>query len=69
MGRVRSKFAEVFGSDLRSLAAFRVALGVMVLVDLAYRFTDLPAFYTDGGFCRAASSCKTRRCWSAGGSP
>jgi len=52
-GWVRSKFVEVFGADLRSLAVFRMALGVMVLVDLAYRGTDLPAFYTDGGVPRS----------------
>jgi hypothetical protein len=67
-GWVRSKFVEVFGADLRSLAVFRMALGVMVLVDLAYRGTDLPAFYTDGGVCRAAYSCRTSHYWSAGGS-
>lgn len=49
MGWVRSKLVEVFGADLRSLAVFRMALGVMVLVDLAYRATDLPVFYADGG--------------------
>ena len=45
----RAKVVEVFGADLRSLAVFRMALAVMVLVDLAYRATDLSVFYTDGG--------------------
>jgi len=35
--------------DRRSLAAFRVALAVVLLVDLAGRARNLTAFYTDGG--------------------
>jgi len=47
--RVRGKFAEVFGADLRSLAAFRVLLGLLVLADLALRSADFHAHYTDAG--------------------
>lgn len=39
-------FAEL---DLRSLALFRVALGLMLLGDLTRRVHDLSAFYTDSG--------------------
>lgn len=35
--------------DLRALAAFRIALGAMLLVDLGYRTPSLRAFYTDSG--------------------
>lgn len=35
--------------DTRGLAVFRMALGVLLLVDLSSRATDLVAFYTDGG--------------------
>lgn len=35
--------------DLRALAAMRVALGVVLVADLALRLCDLGAFYTDGG--------------------
>ena len=35
--------------DLRALAAMRVALGAVLLADLALRLCDLGAFYTDGG--------------------
>lgn len=35
--------------DTRALAAFRVALGVLLLVDLALRARHLRAFYTDAG--------------------
>lgn len=47
--RVREKVVEVFGADLRSLAAFRMVLAVLVLADLAGRVPDLYAHYTDGG--------------------
>lgn len=45
----RAKVVEIFGADLRSLAAFRVALALLVLADLATRVTDLRAHYTDAG--------------------
>jgi hypothetical protein len=45
----RAKAFEVFGADLRSLAAFRVVLAVLVLADLANRATDLSAHYADKG--------------------
>jgi hypothetical protein len=37
------------GVDPRALAALRVALGLLVLADLALRARDLTAFYTDAG--------------------
>lgn len=43
--RVRARF-EV---DTRALAALRVALGLIVLVDLLHRAGDLTLFYTDAG--------------------
>ena len=42
-------FAHLFSIDLRSLAVFRVALGVLLLVDLSTRAQDLTAHYTDWG--------------------
>lgn len=45
----RAKIVEVFGADLRSLAAFRIVLALFVLADLANRSTDLYAHYTDRG--------------------
>src|SRR5688572_18983631 len=44
-----SKMAELFGADLRSLAAFRISLAVLILVDLYNRSADLTAHYTDLG--------------------
>ncbi|MEZ4845552.1 MAG: hypothetical protein R2877_00830 [Bdellovibrionota bacterium] len=39
----------VFSVDLRSLALFRIAMGMVILIDLALRFTDVGAFYSDYG--------------------
>lgn len=39
----------VYGLDLRSLALFRIFIGIIVLVDLAIRARDIEAFYTDAG--------------------
>ncbi|MBM4361186.1 MAG: HTTM domain-containing protein [Deltaproteobacteria bacterium] len=39
----------VFGLDTRSLGAFRVGLGVLVLGDLADRARDLDLYYADSG--------------------
>src|SRR5436305_10055773 len=46
---VRGKLAELFGLDLRSLAIFRIGLGLLLLGDLAVRAGDLSAHYTDQG--------------------
>ena len=45
----RAKLVELFGADLRSLAAFRVVLALLVLADLGMRATDFYAHYTDDG--------------------
>ncbi|APR76992.1 Hypothetical protein A7982_02339 [Minicystis rosea] len=45
----RPLLARLFGADPRSLAAFRIALGGALLVDLAQRAPDLRAHYTDLG--------------------
>ena len=47
--RLRVGTRERLGIDTRTLAAFRVSIGVVVLVNLAMRSRDLTAFYTDGG--------------------
>lgn len=46
---VRAKATELFGADLRSLAAFRIVLALLVLADLASRVTNLSAHYADEG--------------------
>jgi hypothetical protein len=44
-----SPLSQVFGIDLRSLALFRVALGLCVLDDIVVRLCDLTVFHTDYG--------------------
>ena len=45
----RRWFAASFGIDPRSLAAFRIAVSILLLVDLAARISDFTAMYVDGG--------------------
>jgi hypothetical protein len=45
----RAKVVELFGADLRSLAALRIVLAALVLGDIASRTPDLYAHYTDEG--------------------
>ena len=40
----------VFSLDLRSLALFRITAGILILVDLAFRWSTLPEMYTGEGF-------------------
>lgn len=47
--RGHAKVAEIFGADLRSLAALRIVLALIALADLAYRSQQLFVFYSDGG--------------------
>lgn len=47
--RVRDSLEERFGIDARALAAFRIALGLILLVDILHRSRYLVAFYTDDG--------------------
>ena len=47
--RLRVALRRRLGIDPRALAAFRIALGVVLLVDLALRARNLTAFYTDAG--------------------
>ncbi len=47
--RVRVALERRVGIDERALAAFRVALGALLLFDLCHRACSLVAFYTDAG--------------------
>lgn len=47
--KVKLALAPIFAIDLRSLAAFRVGFGLVLLWDLGSRATDLGAHYTDFG--------------------
>lgn len=48
-GRYPSKLVELFGADLRSLAAFRIVLALLALGDILARATNLTAHYSDIG--------------------
>lgn len=45
----RLKLRQIFGADLRSLALFRIALGILTLWDLAVRIPLFGVLYGDGG--------------------
>ena len=45
----RTRFREALSCDLRSLAVFRIALGVYIVADTAARFIHLERHYTDSG--------------------
>ena len=49
MRALRARLLALFTIDTRSLAVFRIALALTILVDLALRARDLGAFYTDDG--------------------
>ena len=58
-GRLRAVTAEVFGIDLRTLALFRIGLGLLLLVDLVLRGRDLTAHYTDVGILPRSALLET----------
>jgi hypothetical protein len=49
MGFAGTLLERWFGLDARSLAAFRIGFGVIVVLDVANRIPDLIVHYTDGG--------------------
>ncbi|MDB6109307.1 MAG: hypothetical protein JWR69_1057 [Pedosphaera sp.] len=46
---MQSRISKLFEIDVRSLALFRIALGILILLDLGTRALDLRGHYTDGG--------------------
>lgn len=48
-GTLRRALTEVVSVDLRSLAALRIGMALMLLVDLGYVAVDLSVFYSDDG--------------------
>jgi predicted DCC family thiol-disulfide oxidoreductase YuxK len=46
---LKPKLEELFGADLRSLAALRIGVALIIIVDLAQRSGDLVAHYSDFG--------------------
>jgi hypothetical protein len=58
----RQRLAEIFGFDLRSLALFRIALALVVLVDLSVRFSEVTAHYSELGVLPLGSLSKVSFC-------
>lgn len=57
-------FGAIFDADLRSLAAFRIVLGVIVLIDLFGKARNLRVFYTDDGVLPRRILLAELRPWS-----
>ena len=62
--RIREWFGLVFDADLRSLAAFRIAMAVIVLIDLTGKVPNLTAFFTDEGLLPRRALLAELRPWS-----
>lgn len=54
----RAALRRRLGIDARALAAFRIAVGSLLVVDLLYRSRNLVVFYTDGGVLPRAASAE-----------
>lgn len=46
---MKAKLQELFGADVRALAVLRIGLGLIILVDLVQRSSDLVLHYSDAG--------------------
>ncbi|GAA0530384.1 HTTM domain-containing protein [Halorubrum ejinorense] len=57
--RLRFALRRRLGIDARALASFRIALGAVLLVDLALRARNLTAFYTDAGVLPRSTLAET----------
>ena len=53
-----SRFSELFTIDPRSLALFRIGLGLVLLIDLVIRASDFQAMYSDEGMFSRAVICR-----------
>ncbi len=47
--RIEQRIRRIFTLDLRALAAFRIGLAIVVIIDLTMGALDLRAFFTDAG--------------------
>src|SRR2546423_15595282 len=57
------RISDLFALDTRSLALFRVGLGLLVVIDATGRLSDLTAFYTDAGAVPRALAHELRGDW------
>lgn len=58
MSSPTQRWYDVFSVDTRSLAAFRIGMGILLLIDLVTRVPDLSAMYTDDGMFSRAEMCR-----------
>jgi hypothetical protein len=58
-----SRFSDVVGLDLRSVALLRIGIAVCLLIDLAGRAADLQAHYTDAGVFPRDAAIETADAW------
>ena len=63
-GWLRSKGREIFGIDRRSIALFRIGLGLMLVADLVKRSITLRAHYTDEGILPLAALFELQDRWN-----
>lgn len=61
--RLPDRLLGLFAIDLRTLALFRIALGLLLFVDLWQRFADLSAFYSDFGVFPREVAVTTAGAW------
>ena len=54
----KTSLGNLLGIDPRSLAVFRMAVGALLLADLAIRATDLSGMYTDDGMFSRMEICR-----------
>lgn len=59
--RARGYLDAIYGMDMRAIAVFRVALGLLLFLDIADRFGDLVQYTDAGGFPREYMSTKIVR--------
>jgi hypothetical protein len=62
--RPKSVLRELFAIDPRSLAAFRIAIGLFLLADLVVRVPDLTAMYTDEGMFSRTTIARHFSIWN-----
>lgn len=62
--KIRSKFEELFGIDLRSLALFRICMAILIILDLIIYSQEIETFYSDYGVIpRSLSLSKLTKTW------
>lgn len=59
-----NKVKEIFGADIRSLALYRIFLGLLLLLETIHRASDMKAFYVDSGLVPRALSFQYSNLWN-----